>query len=190
MELITDAMIEAIEIKSLADLKKEFDLKIPFASLSEEINKRLRKLQPKVKAAGFRPGKVPLSIVQNEHGEQIFFEVAGDKINHAVADILEKKKLPIVGAPEVQPEVIKNGQDIECKVSFEVLPEIKLTDLTQLKFEQQQAEIQPRDLDEFLLFLRRKEAKDFIEPADGKGCLLYTSPSPRDLSTSRMPSSA
>ena len=29
-----------------------------------------------------------------------------------------------------------------------------------------------------------------VESYSGKGCLLYTSPSPRDLSTSRMPSSA
>ena len=31
---------------------------------------------------------------------------------------------------------------------------------------------------------------DFIIRIDSNGCLLYTSPSPRDLSTSRMPSSA
>ena len=43
-----------------------------------------------------------------------------------------------------------------------------------------------------------KAAQELVAPEDGtleeilvaEGCLLYTSPSPRDLSTSRMPSSA
>ena len=34
------------------------------------------------------------------------------------------------------------------------------------------------------------EIANFVKPNDDRTCLLYTSPSPRDLSTSRMPSSA
>ena len=36
----------------------------------------------------------------------------------------------------------------------------------------------------------REELQETQDEAEFKNCLLYTSPSPRDLSTSRMPSSA
>ena len=168
MELVTDAMIAAIEVKSLEGLKREFDLKLPFAALSEEINKRLRKLQPRVRVAGFRPGKVPLAMVESEHGEQVFFEVANDQISKVISEILEKKALHVAGMPDLEPEVLKYRQDIVCKVVFEVFPEVNITDLTQLKVEQKQADLLDQDLNEFLLFLRRKGAKDFTETAENE----------------------
>ena len=48
-----------------------------------------------------------------------------------------------------------------------------------------------RDMESLLREVRRADAKLHAESdAESDPCLLYTSPSPRDLSTSRMPSSA
>ena len=44
--------------------------------------------------------------------------------------------------------------------------------------------------EEQLAALERGDQTELPEPVFIKACLLYTSPSPRDLSTSRMPSSA
>ena len=163
MEVMTDAVIDAITIESVSDLKRTCNFHLSFADMEPEIDKRLRQLQPRVSMHGFRKGKVPLVMVKQQHGEQVFFEVANDKIMQSVTAIVQRKKLDMAGNPEIVPERLKLGEDVRCNLYFEVFPEVHLADLKDLKLEQQQSEITDEDVDVFLLYLRRKGAKDFTE---------------------------
>ena len=62
------------------------------------------------------------------------------------------------------------------------------TEIIEEEFEEEE-NVQPEGMAEEIHLYKPEELKAFLDEYV-IGCLLYTSPSPRDLSTSRMPSSA
>ncbi len=91
----------AVNVETLDKLERRITLTLPATEISSEVETRLKKLARTVKAAGFRPGKVPMSVVTQRYGYSVHYEVMNDKVGRAFGDAASEAKLRVAGAPRI-----------------------------------------------------------------------------------------
>ncbi|MDA7946583.1 MAG: trigger factor [Hyphomicrobiaceae bacterium] len=139
-------------------LKRELKVKIAASELNERLSKRLDELKTQVNLKGFRPGKVPVDHLRKVYGRSVMAEILEQTISEstqkAIADRKERPAFdPDISVTENSEEiekVIAGDSDLDYTISFEVLPEIKLTDLTKLKLEKPVVEVTDEEVDNSL----------------------------------------
>ena len=116
-------------------LKRGFTVVLPAAEIESKRAKRLAELGKTMNLPGFRPGKVPFSVVKQRFGTAVTAEILEASVNDATNKVLSDRGL----RPALQPKVDvvtldpAPAQDLEFKVEVEVLPEIVIPDLAAVK---------------------------------------------------------
>ena len=95
-------MAESLE--SLGTLERRLQMSVPMAQLEREVDERLKKLARNVKMPGFRPGKVPMKIVEQAYGTQVRNEVTGDAVQKAFSVAVKEANLKVAGTPRIEPK--------------------------------------------------------------------------------------
>ena len=157
--------------KKLKGLKKEFVVQIPFSDLDDLKQKKLIEISQKVKIAGFRPGKVPISHVEKLYGNETIVEVIEEKVSESSRKVLEEKDLRPAANPEIKlvdemEDSINKQNDITFSMSFEALPEIDFIDFKKIKLDKPVASPKKEDIDEALEYLAQQN-KDYKSSKKG-----------------------
>ena len=161
----------AVNVESLAKLERRITLTLVSKDISQEVESRLRKLSRTVKADGFRPGKVPMSFVSQRYGYSVQYEVMNDRVGQAFADAAAEAKLRVAGAPKItQSEQAPDGH-VAFDATFEVYPEVKLGDPTQVEIERVSTEVTEAAIDRTVDILR-KQRRTFAQRAASEGALV------------------
>ena len=108
---------------------------MPQTDISTEVQTRLRKLSRTVKAAGFRPGKVPMSVVTQRYGYSVHYEVMNDRVGQAFSDAASEAKLRVAGPPRITPKDDAPEGTVAFDAIFEVYPEVVIGDLSAARIE-------------------------------------------------------
>ena len=159
------------ELKS-EGLKKEYKVSIPAQDVAKSVEAKLNQVSKNVKLPGFRPGKAPKSMLKQKYQASIMGEVLDDMVRHATDGVISEKKLRPALMPNVKITSFGEDKDIEFEMSVEVLPEIKLGDLTKLSLEKVMAEVPAEEVDKALGYLaksRRETQKVESDRASKKG---------------------
>jgi trigger factor len=158
----------AVNVETLEKLERRITLTLPADRISAEVESRLRKLSRTVKADGFRPGKVPMSVVAQRYGWSVQYEVMNDKVGEAFASAADEAKLKVVGAPKItQKDDAAEGQ-IAFDATFEVYPEVTIGDVSQAEVERASADVDDAAIDRTLGILRTQRRTFQQRPqADG-----------------------
>tara|TARA_B100000676_G_scaffold126075_1_gene125365 strand:- start:1675 stop:3066 length:1392 start_codon:yes stop_codon:yes gene_type:complete len=138
--------MKVTELKS-DGLNKSYKIVIPSKQIHEAIDKRIQEVAATAKIDGFRPGKVPLTIVKTRYGSQIHGEIIEKQVSECMRKLLKDKKL----RPAMQPKVNFEGKPLEEKdvkftLELEVMPEIKIQDFSKMKFERLSAEVEDKEV--------------------------------------------
>ena len=161
----------AVNVESLAKLERRITLTLASKDISQEVESRLRKLSRTVKADGFRPGKVPMSFVSQRYGYSVQYEVMNDRVGQAFADAAAEAKLRVAGAPKItQSEQAPDGH-VAFDATFEVYPEVKLGDPTQVEIERVSTEVTEAAIDRTVDILR-KQRRTYAQRAASEGALV------------------
>ena len=125
--------------ETLSDgLKRGFAITVPASDLEEKRTKRLNELGKTARLPGFRPGKVPMSVVRQRFGSAVMSEVLQESVNDATQQVLTDRGLRAATQPKVDLKEVADAKDLEFTVELELLPEIPMPDfgalsLTRLK---------------------------------------------------------
>ena len=147
-----------VSVEELGGLGRRMTVQLPADEVQQEVHSRLVSLRPKVKLDGFRPGKVPLTVVKRMYGQQVRQEVLTERIQSSFQDALAKEKLRPVGSPRIEIEPLEGAGDFEYSVMFEVFPEFEVAGVDTLKVERPVVEVTEADVDRMLENLRRQRA--------------------------------
>ena len=90
-----------VNVETLEKLERRVTLTLAAADINAEIETRLKKLARTVKADGFRPGKVPMSVVAQRYGYSVQYEVMNDKLGAAFNDAANEARLRVAGSPKI-----------------------------------------------------------------------------------------
>jgi trigger factor len=155
----------AVQVETLDKLERRITLSLPAESISNEVQTRLRRLSRTVKADGFRPGKVPLSVVAQRYGYSVHHEVMNDKVGQVFSEAVTEAKLRVAGAPRItEKEGAPEGQ-VVFDATFEVYPEVKLGDLSTAEVERVATEVDDAAIDKTLDILRKQRRTFAQRPA-------------------------
>ncbi|MDP4299247.1 trigger factor [Leptothrix discophora] len=157
----------AVTVETLDKLERRITLTLSAEDLGKEVDARLKKLARTVKADGFRPGKVPMNVVAQRYGYSVQYEVMNDKVGQAFAAAASEAQLRVAGTPRItEKDGAADGQ-VSFDATFEVYPEVVLSDLSALEIERVSTEVTDVAIDRTLEILR-KQRRTFAQRALGE----------------------
>ncbi|HTI01199.1 MAG TPA: trigger factor [Acidisoma sp.] len=121
-------------------LKQAFSVTLPFADLEQKRQARLVELGRTIRLPGFRPGKVPMSLLQKRYGSAVMAEVADESVNEATRQLLSERGLRPAMQPKVDLVSAGEDKDLEFTLELEVLPEIEVPNLGEITLTRLKAE--------------------------------------------------
>ena len=145
-----------VSVSSNTGLERKMTITLPAQEIEQELNKRLSKLRKTAKLPGFRPGKIPASVIDKKFGGDVLNEIAGEMINRSYLDALTEQKIEPATRPSIEPKDIARGQDIEYTATFDVFPSVDRTDLSGISIEKQVCEIADQDIDNTIDTIRKQ----------------------------------
>ncbi len=152
-------------VENLGALERRFDISISLEKLQGEIDIRLKKLAKTTKFHGFRPGKVPLTIVKQMYGVQIQQDVINDAIHKEFTDTVKDNNLRIIGYPRFENKLTNEHDELyTVSAIFEVYPEIILGDLSNQNVEQPDVQVGEADIDKTIDMISKQRV--IYEPVD------------------------
>jgi trigger factor len=146
----------AVNVETLEKLERKITLTLPVAEIQNEVDTRLKKLARTAKMDGFRPGKVPFSVVAQRFGYSVHYEVMNDKVGQAFNQAANEANLRVAGQPRItEVEGAPEGQ-VAFDAVFEVYPEVKIADLAGAEVERLSADVTDEAIDKTLDILRKQ----------------------------------
>jgi trigger factor len=155
----------SVQVETLEKLERRITLTLAATTIQSEVESRLKRLSRTVKADGFRPGKVPMSVVAQRYGYSVHYEVMNDKVGQVFNEAVNEAKLRVAGAPRItEKEGAAEGQ-VAFDATFEVYPEVKLGDLSAAQVERVSTEVTDAAIDKTLDILRKQRRTFAQRPA-------------------------
>lgn len=145
-----------VSVETGEGLERKLTVQVPAEKMDIEIENRLKSMQGRVKVDGFRPGKVPLKVVKQRYGSQVFQEVAGEVLQSSFRDAITQENLRPAGEPVINASSMQPGAPLEYTATFEVYPEVELKPVSELQVEAITAQIADSDVDNMLETLRKQ----------------------------------
>lgn len=147
-----------VSVESVSTLGRKMSVEVPRAQIEQEIQKRLNSLTRTAKINGFRPGKVPLRVIQQKYGAQVRQEVIGELVQSSFYEAVEQEKLQPAGQPSIDftGDITSTANDLAYVADFEVYPELNELTLDKLSIEKVTADIADSDIDSMLDKLREQ----------------------------------
>ncbi|HFE37804.1 MAG TPA: trigger factor [Gammaproteobacteria bacterium] len=145
-----------VSVEAIGGLGKRMTVDVPAEKIETEVTKRLKSLQPTVKLQGFRPGKVPMSVIKKRFAGKIRQEVTGEVVSLTFVDAVNKEDLKPAGVPKIEAQSHDPASGLRYVAVFDVYPEIKITGVEDIKIERDVVEIQEADIDSMIEKLRKQ----------------------------------
>lgn len=146
-----------MQTENVSALERTLDFSVPMAQFEEEVKKRIQRLARKVKMDGFRPGKVPLKVVEQQHGNEVRQEVLGESVQQRFTDAVREQNLKVAGYPRIDAKPAEEGaQEMAFSAVFEVYPEIVLGDISVATVERPEVAVTDEDVEKTIEVLRKQ----------------------------------
>lgn len=152
-------MQQAVETKP-SPLERQLKVAVPVAALEADIADRIRKLARTVKMQGFRPGKVPIKMVERHYGFQVRQEALSESVQRLFAEAVRTNNFRVAGMPRFEP--VTGGADTEAfefQAVFEVYPDITMGELSSAEVKRPVTAVEEKDVDATIETLRKQRAK-------------------------------
>ncbi|QXH53268.1 trigger factor [Pseudomonas fakonensis] len=148
-----------VSVENTSALERRMTIAVPAERVENEVNKRLQQTAKRAKVAGFRPGKVPMSVIRQRFEADARQEAFGDLVQASFYEAIVEQKLNPAGAPAVEPKSFEKGKDLEFVAIFEVFPEFTVAGFDSIAVERLSAEVADADLDNMLEVLRKQNTR-------------------------------
>jgi trigger factor len=165
-------------------LKREYKVVVAASDIAEKVDARLSELGRSVRLPGFRPGKVPMSMLKKRFGPHVMGEVLEQAVEDSSAQAMRERGLRPALQPKIEIVSFAEGADLEYKMNLEVLPEIAPAPLGEMEIERLKPEIPDTEVDRQLERIAENNRKtstvdrpaeqgdavviDFVGRVDGK----------------------
>ena len=153
-----------IEIKSKKGLRTILSVVVDKKSIQTKMDEKLNDLKKEVTLKGFRPGKVPPSVIKSQFGKSIYGEVIDKILKESSTKAIEEKKLKVAGQPKIDLKQIGEGKDLNYELQIDCLPSVSLKNFDKFKATEFKVKIDSKIIDGKL-----KEISDQNKQFEDKG---------------------
>ena len=147
-----------VSVENAGGLERRMTVQVPAERVEQEVQSRLDSMGKTVRLDGFRPGKVPLKVIEKKYGKQVRLEVVDELVNSTMQEALSRESIRPVGQPSVEPKAMQPGEPLEYVATYEVFPELSGTLDYGFKVTKPIVEITDDDVSNMLENLRQQRA--------------------------------
>ena len=163
---MTDKATTDVAIDSSSALERRIEMTIALAEIDKDVEQRLKRMSRTVKAAGFRPGKVPMKLVAQQYGSQARSEAIGAAVEKAYGEKVREQNLRVAGYPRIEPRIDPSSDAspglMGFTAIFEVYPDIAPADISGEAIEKPTLTVTDAEVDKTLDVLR-KQRTTYVE---------------------------
>jgi trigger factor len=146
-------------LETLSALERKLSVSLPATDIDHEVEARLKRLSRTVRMHGFRPGKVPLKVVEQHYGPQVRQEVLGDVMQKSFGEAVRQQNLRVAGYPRFELAPRADGSvDFRYSATFEIYPEVKVGDISGATIERPALTVGEAEVDKTLEIMRKQRA--------------------------------
>src|SRR5262245_11035674 len=155
------------EFTDVSATQKTITIEIPVDIVDAEINRVAKGYTKQARIPGFRPGKVPTTLVKKRFKEQILHDVAHGLIPRAVDEALQERGIEPVDTPNIKDVALEEGQPLKFTAAIETVPPFDVGDLSTIEATRHPSVITDEAVEKALQNLRQRGAK--FEPVEDRG---------------------
>ena len=143
-------------VENVGKLERKLTVKFPAERFETQVSQRIAEMSRTVRLKGFRPGKVPATVIQQRFGAQVRGEVLSDLIGSTLREAFEKENLRPVANPAIDTTGKPENGEIAYTATFEVMPEFPEIDIASLEIQRPTAEVTDADIEKMIETLRQQ----------------------------------
>jgi trigger factor len=149
-----------VTIKSLPETSQmELVITVPKESFLPYVEKAARGLSKDHPIKGFRPGKVPLQVAQEHYGTDFILQKAVDKaVPHFFVEAVMEHNIEAINRPSIAIESLGMEEGLRFKAVVDVIPEVKLPEISSVKVEKREVTMKDEEVDKELNLLAKHRA--------------------------------
>ena len=161
-----------IDVEQVATCVRRLTIEIPADKVNRELESVYKNLQRRVKIPGFRPGKVPRRILENQYRPSVEQEVIQKLVPEALSEAFIKESLHSVGEPHIDQVTLTKDQPLRVVATTQIIPDFVLGDYHTWQFERRIPVVQDADIDQAIERLRERHAvletvtERLVQPGD------------------------
>ena len=145
-----------VSVETTQGLERRLTITVPAETVDVEVKNRLRHIAKTQRINGFRPGKVPPSVIQKRYGKAVRQEITGDLMQRNFVEAIVAEKINPAGRPQFVEKSEEGAADLTFEATFEIYPEVELKDLEKITVEQPEVEVTDKDVDEMFVTLQKQ----------------------------------
>jgi len=167
-----------VSVENISTVEARLKIQVPAEEVKKQINARLREIGKQVRLKGFRPGRIPFSVLNQRFGPQAEQEVIQQTAQSALQEAIEQESLRIAANPRVESEPVLDDSGLQIDAIIETYPELASIDVGDIVIERPDVSVVDDDVAEMLETLKKQRIKwhdvDHA-PVDGDQALIeYT----------------
>ena len=167
-----------VSVENISTVETHLKIQVPPEEVKKQIDARLREIGKQVQLKGFRPGRIPFSILNQRYGKQATQEVVQQTAQSALRQAVEQESLRIAASPRVESEPKLDESGLEINAIIETYPELGEIDVSSISIERPDVNVVDQDVSDMLETLKKQrvEWNDVDrKPIDGDQALIeYT----------------
>ncbi len=149
-----------VSVENTSGLERRLTVQLPGQEIQEKIESKLRELSKQVRIKGFRPGRVPISVIKQRYGQQVRQDIINEAIQEGLQQAIQNESLRPASMPRLENAPGDNDAgDLEFSALLEVYPDIDTLDVAEMTIEHPEAEISEEDVEEMLETLREQRTE-------------------------------
>ncbi len=148
-----------VSVETTSGLERRLTIGVPADRVDSAVDKRLREAARNVRMPGFRPGKVPMKVMQQRYGAGVRQEVLGEVVSQTFQEAVQSEQLRPAGQPRIEPRTMEPGKDLEYTAVFEIFPTIALNDVNDFSVKKPVAEVTDADVDDIIAVFRKQQGQ-------------------------------
>ena len=160
-----------IEVKSKKGLRTILSIVIDKKSIQKKMDEKLNELQKEVALKGFRPGKVPPTVIKSQFGKSIYGEVIDKILRDTSSKAIDEKKLKAAGQPKIDLKQFGEGKDLNYELQIDCLPNVTLKSFDKFKATDFKVKIEDKIIDERIKEISEQN-KQFEDRNDNEKAIL------------------
>ena len=161
-----------VTIENIKGLNKDVKVFIDKKTMNDHMDKKYDEIKDTVNLKGFRPGKVPKTILKKQFGQAIFSEVLDKVLKDTSVKALEDNKIKPAGQPKLDLKIYGEDKDLEYVMSITELPKVELKSVENIKYDEYLVKIDANETDKRIKEIAKaqnnfKDVADDVKATDG-----------------------
>jgi trigger factor len=117
-----------IDVDIVGPTQRKIRVELPGDAVSKEFLRVYENLGRHAKIKGFRPGKVPRSVLQGVYGDEVKGQVLTRLVEQSLGEVFKARGLKVISEPEVEADALEEGRGFAFSAIVEVKPEVEVKD--------------------------------------------------------------